>query len=75
VSFRTRRALQVVTDRPRHHDRQRIRLRRIDALCADIWEIEDGKIKKFGCYAEGTIIFAQLGILANLQAAFAPASV
>jgi len=47
---------------------------RIDAPCADIWEIDDdGKITKFDCYAEGTIIFAQLGILANIQAAFAPA--
>jgi steroid delta-isomerase-like uncharacterized protein len=46
--------------------------KRIDAPCADIWEIEDGKIKKFDCYAEGTIIFSQLGILANLQAAFTP---
>lgn len=47
--------------------------KRMDAPCADIWEIEDGKIKKFDCYPEGTIIFAQLGILANLQAAFTPA--
>jgi steroid delta-isomerase-like uncharacterized protein len=48
---------------------------RIDAPCADIWEIDDdGKIKKFDCYAEGTIIFAQLGILTNIQAAFQPAT-
>jgi len=28
--------------------------------------------KKFDCYLEGTIIFGQLGVLANLQAAFTP---
>ena len=37
-----------------------------------IWEIEDGNIKTFGCYPEGTIIFAQLGVLANLHAALTP---
>jgi steroid delta-isomerase-like uncharacterized protein len=47
--------------------------KRMDAPCADIWEIEDGNIKKFDCYAEGTIIFAQLGVLANIQAALTPA--
>ncbi|HET6294268.1 MAG TPA: nuclear transport factor 2 family protein [Kribbella sp.] len=47
--------------------------KRMDAPCADIWEIEDGKVKKFDCYPEGTIIFAQLGILSNLEAAFTPA--
>ena len=47
--------------------------KRMDAPCTDIWEIEDGKIKKFDCYPEGTIIFGQLGVLANLQAALTPA--
>lgn len=46
--------------------------KRMDAPCTDIWEIEDGKVKKFDCYPEGTIIFAQLGVLANLQAALTP---
>jgi hypothetical protein len=36
-----------------------------------IWEIEDGKIN-VDCYPEGTIIFSQLGVLANLQAALMP---
>jgi ketosteroid isomerase-like protein len=41
----------------------------MDAPCADIFELEDGKIKKFDCYPEGSVILAQLGVLMNLQAA------
>jgi hypothetical protein len=26
-----------------------------------VFEIEDGKIKRFDCYPEGSVIFAQLG--------------
>jgi hypothetical protein len=33
-----------------------------------MFEIQDGKIKRFDCYPEGTIIFAQL-VLTNLDAA------
>jgi hypothetical protein len=44
----------------------------MDAPRTGIWEIEDGKIKTFDCYPEGTIIFARLGILANLQATLTP---
>jgi ketosteroid isomerase-like protein len=43
--------------------------KKIDAPCADIFELEDGKIKKFDCYPEGTIILTQLGISQNLAAA------
>lgn len=43
---------------------------RMDAPCADVFELdEDGKIIRFDCYPEGSIIFAQLGVLTNLQAA------
>lgn len=42
---------------------------RMDAPCCDVFEIVDGKIKRFDCYPAGTIIFAQLGVLANIQAA------
>jgi hypothetical protein len=35
------------------------------------FEIEDGKIKRFDCYPEGSVIFAQLGVLTNLEAALA----
>ena len=36
---------------------------------AAVFELEDGKIKRFDCYPEGSIIFAQLGVLNNLDAA------
>jgi ketosteroid isomerase-like protein len=41
----------------------------MDAPCCDVFELEDGKIKRFDCYPEGSIIFAQLGVLNNLSAA------
>jgi len=44
----------------------------MDAPCADIFELdENGKIIRFDCYPEGSIIFAQLGVLTNLEAALA----
>ncbi len=43
--------------------------KQIDAPCCDVFELEDGKIKRFDCYPEGSIIFAQLGVLNNLDAA------
>jgi ketosteroid isomerase-like protein len=46
---------------------------RMDAPCCDVFEIVDGKIKRFDCYPAGTIIFAQLGILTNIQAAMTTA--
>jgi ketosteroid isomerase-like protein len=42
---------------------------KMDAPCADIFELQDGKIKKFDCYPEGSVILTQLGVLMNLQAA------
>jgi hypothetical protein len=48
--------------------------KRTDTPRTGTWEIEDGKIKTFDCYpGEGTIIFAQPGVLAHLQAALTPA--
>jgi hypothetical protein len=41
----------------------------MDAPCADIWELENGKIKKFDCYLEGSVIFAELCVISNLEAA------
>jgi hypothetical protein len=29
----------------------------------------DGKIQSFNCYPSGTVIFAQLGVLSNIEAA------
>jgi ketosteroid isomerase-like protein len=43
--------------------------KRMDAPCCDVFELENGKIKRFDCYPEGSIIFAQLGVLNNLSAA------
>ena len=36
---------------------------RMDAPCCDVFELEDGKIKRFDCYPSGTVILAQLGVL------------
>lgn len=43
--------------------------KRMDAPCADIWELEDGKIKKFDCYPSGSVILTQLGVIENLEGA------
>jgi ketosteroid isomerase-like protein len=43
--------------------------KQMDAPCCDVFELEDGKIKRFDCYPEGSVIFAQLGVLKNLDAA------
>src|SRR6267378_3143223 len=44
--------------------------KQMDAPCADVFELdENGKIIRFDCYPEGSIIFAQLGVLTNLEAA------
>jgi ketosteroid isomerase-like protein len=39
------------------------------APCCDVFHFKDGKIQTFNCYAAGTIMFMQLGVLANLGAA------
>ena len=44
--------------------------KRMDAPCADVFELVDGKIKRFDCYPSGTIVLTQLGVLENLSAAF-----
>jgi ketosteroid isomerase-like protein len=43
--------------------------KQMNAPCCDVFELEGGKIKRFDCYPEGTVIFAQLGVLNNLDAA------
>jgi hypothetical protein len=45
----------------------------MDAPCCDVFEVENGKIKRFDCYPAGTIIFAQLGVLGDIQGAVAAA--
>ena len=43
--------------------------KQMDAPCCDVFKLENGEIKRFDCYPEGSIIFAQLGVLNNLGAA------
>jgi hypothetical protein len=42
---------------------------RMDAPCCDVFELVDGKIKRFDCYPEGSVILTQLGVIGNLNAA------
>jgi hypothetical protein len=34
-----------------------------------VFELSDGKIKRFDCYPSGSVILTQLGVLGNLGAA------
>ena len=43
--------------------------KRMDAPCCDVFELADGKIKRFDCYPEGSVIMTQLGVIDNLSAA------
>ena len=43
--------------------------KRMDAPCCDVFELVDGKVKRFDCYPEGTIILTQLGVIGDLGAA------
>ena len=43
--------------------------RRMDAPCADVFELVDGKIKRFDCYPSGTVIMAQLSVLSDASRA------
>jgi ketosteroid isomerase-like protein len=43
--------------------------KRMNAPCADVFRIVDGKIQSFNCYPSGTVIFSQLGILENIKGA------
>ena len=41
--------------------------KRMDAPCCDVFELADGKIKRFDCYPEGSVILTQLGVIGNLS--------
>ncbi|GAB3002061.1 nuclear transport factor 2 family protein [Amycolatopsis acidiphila] len=43
--------------------------KRMDAPCCDVFELVGGKIKRFDCYPSGTVLFTQLGVIANISAA------
>jgi ketosteroid isomerase-like protein len=50
--------------------------KRMDAPCCDVFQLKNGKIQSFNCYPSGTVTMTQLGVLGNLEKAFAqkPAS-
>ena len=43
--------------------------KRMDAPCCDVFELVDGKIKRFDCYPEASVILTQLGVIGSLGAA------
>jgi ketosteroid isomerase-like protein len=43
--------------------------KRMDAPCCDVFELSDGKIKRFDCYPSGTVVLTQLGVINDLGAA------
>jgi ketosteroid isomerase-like protein len=45
--------------------------KRMDAPCCDVFSLVKGKIQSFNCYPSGTVIFAQLGVLSNIERAIA----
>jgi ketosteroid isomerase-like protein len=45
---------------------------RMDAPCCDVFKITDGKIARFDCYPEGSVILTQLGVISNLGAVLQP---
>ena len=45
---------------------------RMDAPCCDVFRLKDGKIQRFDCYPEGSVILSQLGVLPNLGAVLQP---
>ncbi len=45
--------------------------RRMDAPCADLFELEDGKIKRFDSFPQASVILTQLGVISNPGAAVA----
>jgi ketosteroid isomerase-like protein len=45
--------------------------KRMDAPCCDVFQLKNGKIQSFNCYPSGTVVLSQLGVLTNLEKAFA----
>ena len=43
--------------------------KRMDAPCCDVFRLKNGKIQSFNCYPSATVIFGQLGVLSNIEAA------
>jgi ketosteroid isomerase-like protein len=45
--------------------------KRMNAPCCDVFQLKVGKIQSFKCYPSGTVVLTQLGVLENLEEAFA----
>jgi len=46
--------------------------KRMDAPCCDVFKLKGGKLDRFDCYPEGSVILQQLGVLSDLGAAIEP---
>jgi hypothetical protein len=46
--------------------------KRMDAPCCGVFKLSDGKLERFDCYPEGSVILSQLGVLGNLDAVLLP---
>jgi NAD(P)-dependent dehydrogenase (short-subunit alcohol dehydrogenase family) len=46
--------------------------KRMDAPCCDVFKLAGGKLHRFDCYPEGSVILSQLGVLGNLDAVLQP---
>jgi ketosteroid isomerase-like protein len=46
--------------------------KRMNAPCCDVFKLVDGKLHRFDCYPEGSVILSQLGVLGNLDAVMQP---
>ncbi|MDO0925003.1 nuclear transport factor 2 family protein [Streptomyces sp. TG1A-8] len=46
--------------------------RTVKVPCCDVFRMRDGRIESFNCYPSGTVLFGQLGVLNNLEAAVTP---
>ena len=43
--------------------------KRMDAPCCDVFELADGKIKRFDCYPSVSVVLTPLGVIGDLDAA------
>ena len=41
--------------------------KKMDAPCCDVFELSNGKIKRFDCYPSGSVVLTQLGVIGHLD--------
>ena len=41
---------------------------KMNAPCCDVFELSNGKIKRFDCYPSGSVVLTQLGVIGNRDA-------